>query len=71
MTLAPMRKLIRSTITGSFLTKECTWTNDVRQAEDFRGYPPLLKQLHLKDVEFYYIFGNEPSSRYNFAVPLG
>ena len=69
-----MRKLIRSRTTGLFLTKESTWTNDVRQAEDYRGqaWPlAIARRLQLEKAEFYYLFGNEVNSRFNFAVRLG
>ena len=69
-----LRKLIRSKWTNEFLTNEGTWTEDVQAAADF----PLLgqtqqavKRFHLRNVELYYLFGDRPQVRYDFALSLG
>ena len=68
-----IRKLIRSIVTKAFLTTDGQWTHDSRNAAFFldscQAYQVSVK-FQLRDVEVYYLFGDRPDSRYDFAVPL-
>ena len=53
----PLRKLIRSKATKSFLTQDGTWTNDIASAAVFGDRSAAVgarDQFHLEEVELYY-----------------
>ena len=70
---AQIRKLVRCKVTNAFLTKDHTWTHNLREAEDFqdvRRIHVLQRELQLENVELYCLFGDEPDPRYDFALSL-
>ena len=69
----PLRKLIRSKATKSFLTPDGGWTNDIANAAAFRDHSDALavKQLlHLAEVELYYSFHHVQQSQWDFTMKL-
>jgi hypothetical protein len=68
-----MNKLIRSKLTKAFLTEGGDWTLDFRRAHIFITSEAALVAVfrqELRDVEIYYLCGQEPSDR-DFTISLG
>ncbi len=66
-----MKKLVRSRVTGRFLTTAGKWTDLVSEAwqcEDIIEAITTTQGLPFKDVEIYYLFQAGEPSRYDFAV---
>lgn len=68
-----MRKVVRHSVTGAYWSSG-RWLDDWRFAQDFLEYEDAYKcakEHKLRDVESHYIYGDEPSTVYDWAVPLG
>jgi hypothetical protein len=69
----PLRKLVRSKTTKSFLTQDGAWTNDIASAAAFRDYSDVLaakQKFHLDEVELYYSFDHPRQSQWDFTMNL-
>jgi hypothetical protein len=67
-----MKRMIRNRANKAFLAEGGNWTSDYRCAQAFTTYEDARKALanqKVKDVEWYYMFGDEPSE-YDFTVVL-
>ncbi len=69
-----MKELIRNRETKSFLTADGGWTYDPHKGREIRGLAEameLVRQLKLKNVEFYTSFMDElPTGEWDFGTPL-
>jgi len=68
-----LRKLIRKTSTGAFLTHRAEWTDDVREAETFATEDAVKfarRRFQLDGCELYYSFSKEKATEYDFSIPL-
>ncbi len=69
-----MIKLVRSLITGMFLTSDGGWTTDPAKAWEMQSAieaQKALRQFNLEDVELYFSFGEDAVSKsFNFSMPL-
>jgi hypothetical protein len=78
MSAAPVRgltmsKLIRSKATRHFLTTDGHWTGKVESAARFPEESLVraaVQKFHLHDVELYYLFWEDGTSQFDFAIPL-
>jgi hypothetical protein len=67
-----MRKVIRQTKSGAYLSRG-NWVEDWRLAQDFKDYAyacDYVRAHHLENVELHCIYGDEPSAKCDWAVPL-
>ncbi len=70
---ALMRTLIRSRTTKAFLTREGSWTENIRSGAQFHSHAKALvetQRLNLSNVELYYAFGEKRETPWDFAIPL-
>jgi hypothetical protein len=69
----PMSKLIRSKATKQFLTIKGLWTDKLQNAARFADRPLALAAVQtfcLHNVELYYLFDEQATSRYDFTISL-
>ncbi len=67
-----MRKVIRQTISGAYYSRG-SWVQDWRLAQDFKDYAyacDYVRQKNLTNVELHCIYGEQPSTTSDWAVPL-
>ena len=68
-----MRRLIRSKATRCFLTTKGHWTGKVENAARFPEESLVraaVQKYKLHDVEVYYLFWEDGTSQFDFAIPL-
>ena len=69
-----MRKLLRNSKTGAFLTESGTWISNFAAARVFDSFTEVeaaCLELHLEDCELYYSFSKAEPNPYDFSIPLG
>ncbi len=69
--LATLRKLIRSKASKLFLTKAGGWTDQIRLAMSFADHAEAMaavQQHRLREVELYYLFGEDRITEYDFPI---
>ena len=68
-----MRRLIRDTTNGRFLTPDGAWSEDPSAAEDHTNFLTAFdryRKLELTNAEYLLVMGETPSP-YDFRFPLG
>jgi len=68
-----VKRLIRNKATKAFFNQG-NWTEDFRLAQDFANVhsaSKVAREFGLKEVEVYYLAGDELSKIYDFTIPLG
>ena len=68
-----MFKLIRSKATRHFLTTDGHWTGKVEKAARFSEESLVraaVQKFQLHNVELYYLFWEDATSQFDFAIPL-
>ena len=69
-----MKRLVRHRTTRAYLDRNGGWTRDMSRQEHFESIQDILvvqRRFQLRDIEVVLQMGDEPSTEYDIALPLG